>query len=57
MSLSIHKWTKFNLWNTAFKNLNGYGLLFKCFKGCLPQILLGSLEYFVLYMALQPFFR
>ena len=23
---SIQEWTKYNFWNTAFKNLKGYGL-------------------------------
>ena len=48
------------MWNTTFKNLNGYCLLkqttpFKFFKGCLPQTLIGlTLEYFVLDVREDP---
>ena len=44
---SIWKWTKENLWKTAFKKFEGVSSAlgrpypFKFFKGCLPQILLG----------------
>ena len=46
MGQFIQEWTKYNLWKTAFKKLNGYGLLkqtisVQIFKGCFPQILLG----------------
>ena len=38
MGQIIQKWTKGNLWKTAFNN---FEVKLKFFKGCLPQILHG----------------
>ena len=41
---SIQEWTKQNLWKIVFKKFEGIYPTYpiKCFKGCLPQLLLGS---------------
>ena len=41
MGQSIQEWTKWNLRKTAFKKLEDRPYPLECFKGCLPQILLG----------------
>ena len=38
LAQGIQKWTKLNLWKTAKK----FEAHVKFFKGCLPQILLGT---------------
>ena len=49
MEQIIQEWTKQNLWKTAFKKSEGLWSALsrpypiKCFKECLPQILLGPL--------------
>ena len=47
MGQSIQEWTRWNLWKTAFKKFEvmwsaSRPYHFKIFKGCLPQMLLGS---------------
>ena len=41
MREAIQEWTKKICGKQPLKNLKGYGLHFKIFKGSLPQILLG----------------
>ena len=58
MEQSIQKWSKYNLWKTAFKKFEGVWFAlsrpcsFNFFKGCLPQVLLGYMfqVYFESYV-------